>query len=273
EEHMDEDLQCLQLGLFQVADGMALSNFFHDKPVAEALVMQEIGRVVPTKATGLILPSGDGGGTLQFIGRTIERRSGSPDLFVYVEPSYLDSTFESYGIKHSSSSTAAAPDLASHLEKTDASSLAELSDEVYGKFRRALGKLLWLGQTRMDMKVYLSLLGTKQAEPTFAAEQALRAVLRFLRNDGRVALRFPSPALMAENPDLDYVVHVFADASHAPYRFNGRKGISGQAVYVNHCLVCCERDSQLYFACQVSGIPYIGRKVIDLQDIFIRICE
>ena len=206
-------------------------------PEAEALVMQEIGRVVPTKATGLILPSGDGGGTLQFIGRTIERRSGSPDLFVYVEPSYLDSTFESYGIKHSSSSTAAAPDLASHLEKTDASSLAELSDEVYGKFRRALGKLLWLGQTRMDMKVYLSLLGTKQAEPTFAAEQALRAVLRFLRNDGRVALRFPSPALMAENPDLDYVVHVFADASHAPYRFNGRKGISGQAVYVNHCLV------------------------------------
>ena len=38
EEHMDEDLQCLQLGLFQVADGMALSNFFRDKPVVPSLV-------------------------------------------------------------------------------------------------------------------------------------------------------------------------------------------------------------------------------------------
>ena len=44
---------------------------------------------------------------------------------------------------------------------------------VYAKrIRRTLGKLLWLAQSRHDLKVWLSLIGTQQASPKHGTEMA-----------------------------------------------------------------------------------------------------
>ena len=42
------------------------------------------------------------------------------------------------------------PDISGHLEKTltDSNFQKPLSDEAYSRFRKALGKLLWLSQVR-----------------------------------------------------------------------------------------------------------------------------
>ncbi|CAK9021256.1 Copia protein (Gag-int-pol protein) [Cleaved into: Copia VLP protein [Durusdinium trenchii] len=88
------------------------------------------------------------GGSLTFIGRIIQRVAQGDELLLSINPSYLDSTFKEYGIDKGSD---AAPDVASHLEKTmtDESAKKPLSSEAYGRFRRALGKLLWMSQVRL----------------------------------------------------------------------------------------------------------------------------
>ena len=73
------------------------------------------------------------------------------------------------------------PDISGHLEKTltDINFQKPLSDEAYSRFRKALGKLLWLSQLRHDVKTWMCVLGTQQAKPMHGTEQALKAVLRF----------------------------------------------------------------------------------------------
>ena len=121
---------------------------------AEELVVQAISRVVPTKTTGQVLSGAQGGGSLQFIGRLIERPPGETCLMMSVSPSYMDSTFSEYQVVKGSG---AVPDISVHLEKTDEASQRPLSPEAYTKFRKALGRLLWMAQTRMDLKVWLCL--------------------------------------------------------------------------------------------------------------------
>ena len=152
---------------------------------AEEKVVQSIASIVPTKTTGVILPAALGGGTLQFIGRTIERPKC---ILLSVSPQYLQSTFDEFQVKESRS----VPDISTHLEKTDQLSQTKLTPEAYNRFRKALGRLLWLAQTRMDLKVWLSLLGSQQADPCHATEAALRAILRFLKTDLHMVLRMPS---------------------------------------------------------------------------------
>ena len=203
---------------------------------AEELVVQAISRVVPTKTTGQVLSGAQGGGHLQFIGRLIERPSGEDCLMMSVSATYLDSTFAEFQVVKGSS---AVPDISVHLEKTDEASQRPLSPEAYTRFRKALGRLLWMSQVRMDLKVWLSLLGSQQASPVAATETALRAVLRFLKSDSCVVLRFPTrSALVEHNPGpMKVFLHMFCDASHAPYRFNKRKGISGQAIFFERSLI------------------------------------
>ena len=126
---------------------------------AEELVVQAISRVVPTKTTGQVLSGAQGGGNLQFIGRLIERPPGETCLMMSVSASYLDSTFAEYQVVKGSS---VVPDISVHLEKTDEVSQRPLSPEAYTRFRKALGRLLWMSQIRMDLKVWLSLLGSRQ---------------------------------------------------------------------------------------------------------------
>ena len=144
-------------------------------------------------------------------------------MYLSVSPSYLDTTFRDYQIEKGSRSV---PDVSIHLEKTDEHSKRPLSPESYSRFRRALGRLLWLAQVRVDVKTWLSLLGSQQSAPTQATEAGLRAVLRFLKTDCHVVLRLPSRSelLDFEKEAGSVYLHLWADASHAPYRFNKRKG-------------------------------------------------
>ena len=141
-----------------------------------------------------------------------------------VDGSYLDTTFIEYGI---TKGTSCVPDISVHLEKTltDGEAKKPLSDESYGKFRRALGKLLWLAQCRHDIKLYLSLIGSHQAAPMQGTENALRALLRFMKADKEVALCFPSPSYadLSSKESVNCFLHGFADASFAPYRFNSKR--------------------------------------------------
>ena len=86
------------------------------------------------------------------------------DLRLGVDPKFLDAVFKEFNI---SKGSAAIPDVAAHIEKTvdDANAQVPLSVEAYARFRRALGKLLWMAQVRHDIKIYLSLIGSQQAAP------------------------------------------------------------------------------------------------------------
>ena len=205
-------------------------------------VEQEVERavrdVVPIKVTGFIDVPEKGGGKLVFIGRHVVRLPGDGGLLLGIDPQYLDSTFVEFGITKGSYT---APDVAAYLEKTlsDPESKKVLSSDAYSKFRRALGKLLWMSQTRRDIKIYLSLIGSQQSEPMHGTEMGLRALLRFLKTDMGTVLRLPSSdyeKLETEQSKVCFL-HGFADASFAPFRFNGRKGISGGAVFFEGSLV------------------------------------
>ena len=108
-----------------------------------------------------------------------KRERDSSEITLGVDPHYLDSTFLDYGVTRGSENV---PDISGHLEKTlaDSNFQKPLSDEAYSRFRKALGKLLWLSQVRHDLKTWMSVLGTQQAKPMHGTEQALKAVLRFL---------------------------------------------------------------------------------------------
>ena len=206
----------------------------------EEIIKQTIGAVVPAKDTGCVLPADEGGGTLVFIGRRITREAGHSPILLSVDDSYLTTTFEEFQIVSGSHS---APDVASHLEKTisDPNGKKPLSPEAYSRFRRCLGKLLWLSQSRHDLKVWLSIIGCQQASPCQGTEAAIRSVLRFLYKDRNVVLSLPSPEyhqlVVSEQKSMTCHLHSFADASFAPYRFNNRKGISGGIVFSEGGLV------------------------------------
>ena len=203
-------------------------------------IEEAIGKVVPVKVTGSIQVASEGGGSLTFIGRTISRAPGHSQVTLSVGDEYLKSAFEAYDIVSGSKHV---PDVAAHLEKTldDKLGSQPLSPEAYARFRRTLGKLLWLAQSRHDLKVWLSLIGTQQSAPKHGTELALRAVLRFLYADKNVHLMLPSPEYdslaFPERSRMNQFLHSFADASFAPYRFNSRRGISGGVVFCEGGLV------------------------------------
>ena len=205
---------------------------------AEDHVVDVLSSVVPVKTTGVI---GDEGGSLTFIGRVIKREKDSSEITLGVDPHYLDTTFVAYGITRGSDHV---PDIAGHLERTltDANFRKPLSDEAYSRFRKALGKLLWMSQVRHDIKTWMSLLGSQQASPMHGTEQALKAVLRFLYGDMHACLCLPSrdETIMSQVDDVQLRtvhLHAFCDASHAPYRFNNRRGVSGGVVFFERSLV------------------------------------
>ena len=108
----------------------------------------------------------------------ISKEKGQNEFFLSVDPHYLDTTFEAFGITKGSPNV---PDIASHLERTMHESQYQkpLSDESYSQFRRALGRLLWLSQVRRDLKAWLPVIETQQSKPMHGTEQALRAVLQW----------------------------------------------------------------------------------------------
>ena len=159
---------------------------------SEKLVEKAIGKAVPLKETGLVLPAGEGGGALTFIGRRIQRGATDDSLSIGVDPKFLDTTFVEFSVNKGSNIV---PDVAAVLERalTDESMQQPLTAAAYSRFRRALGKLLWMAQSRHDLKLFLSLIGSQQAAPTHGTEMAIKALLRFLYGDVGTCLRLPSP--------------------------------------------------------------------------------
>ena len=193
-------------------------------------VINTIGKHVVLRKTGMIETSHSGGGQLKFLGRLLCRQQGERSILIGLPQDYLESTFRAYGLK---SASGCAPDITVHLEKENEK---ELSSESYAKFRAALGKLSWYAQTRQDVRAWVAMLATQQAKPTEGTEKALRAILRFLMSDGNVVLRMPSnsEALKMEKGvfDVDYHLVGYSDASHAPLRSTGRRGVSGGVLSV-----------------------------------------
>ena len=71
---------------------------------------------------------------------------------------------------------------------------APLSTEGYQRYRRSLGKMAWLSQTREDLHIFIAYLATGQHAPDGRHAKAMRQVLRFLLFDGDQEFSFPSPA-------------------------------------------------------------------------------
>ena len=154
---------------------------------AEEHVVATLSSVVPVKTTGEI---GEEGGSLTFIGRVIKRERDSSEITLGVDPHYLDSTFLDYGVTRGSENV---PDISGHLEKTLTTVTFRNSCRMkHSRFRKALGKLLWLSQVRHDLNSWMFVLGTQQAKPMHGTEQALKAVLRFLYVDMHACLCLPS---------------------------------------------------------------------------------
>ena len=201
-------------------------------------VLSVIGKKVVLKKTGLVQSSKGGGGQLKFLGRQIFRQKGDKAIFAGLPEDYLKATFESFGLKTGSGS---APDITSLLDQEG----KELTPEAYNysRFRSALGKLSWFAQTRQDIRAWVGLLATQQAKPTENTEKALRAVLRFLVQDQGVVLRLPAetpPRETTSHPLADSVedkLVAFSDASHAPLKSTGRRGVTGGVITFCDCLI------------------------------------
>ena len=148
------------------------------------------------------------------MGRIIKRLPREPKLFISVEPTYLDSSFSDYQFGsnwRTKTAGVAVPNIRTILEQPGESPL--LSHEAHANYRRALGKLAWLSQTRDDIHIMVCILSTGQAAPNERHERALRQVLRWLFHDGLVCLTFPSDGEIGSE---DYLLTGYCDASHAP---------------------------------------------------------
>ena len=83
-EIFGEDSQVLGVGMLMVyVDDILLCTSTEQ---AERSVISAISAVVPTKVTGQILPSDEGGGKVSFIGRHLYRRPQEKAIFVAVDP-------------------------------------------------------------------------------------------------------------------------------------------------------------------------------------------
>lgn len=227
----------------EYVDDILLSS---SSEAAEKLVVKRISEVVPTKTTGIIT---DSHGSLTFVGRKIVRGFGSDELQLSGDPTYLDGTFADYGIQKG---TDHVPDISRQMERImlDAKFQTPLTDAAYQKFRKALGKLLWLSQVRRDLKAWLSTIETMSWD----------RASRFLKSDMHTVLCLPSRSTVtmegvSEEQMLSTHLHSFSDASHAPYRFNARRGISGGAVFFEGSLIRTmsrQQQSQALSSCEAE---------------------
>ncbi len=184
-------------------------------------VINTIGKHVVWRKTGIIEAYHSGGGQLKFLGRLLCRQQGESAILIGLPQDYLESTFRSYGLK--------SPRILQCFwrKRMKRNFLVSLTPEL---------RLSWYAQTRQDVRAWVAMLATQQAKPTEGTERGLRAVLRFLMSDGNVVLRMPSnsDALKMEKGifDVDYHLVGYSDASHAPLRTTGRRGVSGGALSV-----------------------------------------
>ena len=198
-------------------------------------MFKELSKHVKVRETGRIALGKDGGGSLKFLGRVISRRAGSPSLVMQVDPSYMDAACEEFGIKVPKG-VVGPPDIKPNLEATSEES--PISPEAHSRYRRVLGRLAWLAQTRMDLLHYTSLLASGQSEPKPGHEKALRQVLRFVATDSHVGQHFPTEDRQTHLLMVSQVI-VYTDAAFAPMRVMERRSVSGAVLMYQAVTLKC----------------------------------
>ena len=189
------------------------------KEASYKIVFDLLAKHVKIRETGRIPLASAKNGSLRFLGRTISRKAGDAALYLSVDPDYMDECFREFGIEKGSTTF---PDIRPAIEETIEQE--PISAEAHARFRRILGRLSWMCQTRLDLLVLVGLLSTGQASPKPGHEKALRMVLRYLITDMKVGQRFPTEG---ELPDYAETLLVYTDAGFAPMRSTNRRSITG----------------------------------------------
>ena len=189
-----------------------------DKEAALNLV-ERLGRSVKIKVTGILSRDKK----IDFPGRVIQKIEYG--LLLGLPEGYFSSVYESYGIKKG---TTTPPDLRKILD--DALEKPEcqkpLTAEAASRYRSAVGKISWGGQTRIDLTYFISVLSRGQSTPLVVHETCLRAFLRYLMSVDHLK------QLMGAE-ECSGRVEAFVDSNWAPERNNDRRSLSGCVILVD----------------------------------------
>eukprot|EP00439_Symbiodinium_sp_Y106_P078278 s2258_g17.t1 len=169
-------------------------------------LIERLGRSVKIKVTGILSRDKK----IEFLRRVIQKIEWG--LLLGLPEGYFTAVYESYGIKKGSTTP---PDLRKILD--DALDKPEcqkpLSTEAATKYRSAVGKISWGGQTRIDLTYYISVLSRGQST-LVVHETCLRAFLRHLMS-------------------VDHLKQLMsAEEGWAPGRNNDRRSLSGCVILV-----------------------------------------
>ena len=119
----------------------------------------------------------------------------------------------------------------------------------------------WLAQKRQDLRACIGYLATQQSKPTARTEDAMRALLRYLKSDMRVAIKLPCNCgilqfKVFQGPHLI----AFSDASHAPLRTTGRRGVTGGVISLEQSTIKTMSRHQ-----QLGSLSSMEAELHDLQ--------
>ena len=245
-----------------------------DGKTAEA-VFAHFEKYLTIKRTGMIKSSSAGGGRLRFLGRNLVRNPSESMISCFVDETYLDSSFQLYGLVKGTSNP---PDLRPILDSEER--CQPLSSEASSRFKATLGKLSWLCQTWMFLCIYVCLLATGMAEPLDKHEHAMRAVLRWLISQRGQKQTYPATSDVCDRGSEE-VILAYSDASWAPLKLLKRRSISGSVFFFRNSAVksfCRLQQLVALSSCEAelsalaeSGVESVGIKrlvghIIGLKD-------
>ena len=182
-------------------------------------LIERLGRSVKIKVTGILSKDKK----VDFLGRMIQKVEYG--LLLGLPEGYFSAVYEACGIKKA---TPTPPDLRKILD--DALDKPEcqkpLSAEAASRYRSAVGKISWGGQTRIDLTYFISVLSRGQSTPLVVHETCLRAFLRYLMSVDHMKQLMGAEECVGR-------VEAYADSNWAPERNNDRKSLSGCVILVD----------------------------------------
>ena len=187
--------------------------FFGNKKHVEQCV-SDLRKDLLLKVTGTL----EEGSEVSFLGRRILRNAEGVQLCM--DPKYVDQMLELYNMKNCKPAVAPGTDtLRKHVENTE-----PLGPEDHKRYRRVVGQLLWLSNTRVDIMFAVKELSRGLSAPTQEHEAKVRHLLRYLSGTRHYAQELrPTLALSEKHEGLDINVFVDSDicrlSRHSPVYF------------------------------------------------------
>ena len=189
-----------------------------DREAALNLV-ERLGRSVKIKVTGILSRDKK----IDFLGRVIQKIEYG--LLLGLPEGYFGSVYESYGIKKGATTPADLRKILDDaLEKPECQK--PLTAEAASRYRSAVEKISWGGQTRIDLTYFISVLSRGQSTPLVVHETCLRAFLRYL-----MSVDHMKQLMGAE--ECSGRVEAYVDSNWAPERNNDRRSPSGCVILVD----------------------------------------